>query len=317
MNNKRLIILALAAVLSGCSGSGRQSYQGYVEGENTYLACPYSGRLVEVLAERGQLVKKNQLLFKLDSDPQTLLLAEAAAALEQSKKVYDDLKKPKRKPELEAIEAQIEQTVAQISLAELRVKRNQTLFDKHVMDKDTLDAALERFHELNALKAQYEANLSLAKLGAREDQLKAQLSQIAQYTFKMNQAKWELNQKSFYAPDDGVIFDTYYNEGEFVDAQRPVAALLTPENIRIEFFVPSDGLAALHLDKKITFDCDGCSTNNEAVIRYISPEAEYVPPLVYSRENRDKLVFRIKAVIKNASAFKPGQPVVVTVTPDE
>ncbi len=199
-----------------------------------------------------------------------------------------------------------------MTLAELRVKRN-----KHVLDKDTLDASLERYHELTYLKQQFEANLALAKQGARVEQIKAQKSQIAVLSSKVNLSRWQLSQKSFYAIADGMIFDTYYKKGEFVDAARPVAALLTPDNIRIEFFVPAEELAYLHVKKKITFDCDGCSKNNQAEINYISPEAEYVPPLVYSRENRDKLVFRIKATIKDAARFKPGQPVVVTVSRHE
>ena len=317
MKTRIFIALGFTAFLSGCGGPGKQSYQGYVEGENIYLASPYSGDLVELLVERGQQVKKNQLLFKLDPFPQSLVIKEAAASLQQAIQVYDDLKKPKRPPEIAAIEAQIGQATSQVALALLRVKRNQTLYDKHVMDKDTLDAALERYHELTYLKAQYEANLDLAKLGAREDQLKAQKSQILFFTSKMHQSQWELDQKTIYAPASGVIFDTYYKQGEFVESQHPVASLLSPENMRIEFFVPDVGLAALHLNKKITFDCEGCSKHNEATIRYISPEAEYVPPLVYSRENRDKLVFRVKATITNALAFKPGQPVVVTVINDE
>ena len=311
------LTVALTLILIGCGNSDHQSYQGYVAGENIYLASPYSGFLVEVLAGRGQPVRKGQLLYKLDADPQQLLLTEASAGLQQAKQIYNDLKKPKRPEELAAIQAQIEQASAQVKLADLRVKRNQTLYQKHVLDKDTFDASLEHYQESIYLKAQYEANLALAKLGSREDQIKAQQSQIAVLTSKMKQAKWELAQKSIYAPADGVIFDTYFRKGEFVAAQKPIAAVLAPENIRIEFFVPDVGLAALHVGKKITFSCDGCSKNNPAVIHYVSPEAEYVPPLVYSLDNRDKLVFRIKANISNPMNFKPGQPVVVTVSKNE
>ena len=98
MNHKILFILVFSAVLCGCSGSAHKNYQGYVEGENIYLASPYSGHLVELLVESGQSIKKNQLLFKLDPEPQKFVIAEASAALEQAKQVYDDLKKPKRDP---------------------------------------------------------------------------------------------------------------------------------------------------------------------------------------------------------------------------
>lgn len=163
----------------------------------------------------------------------------------------------------------------------------------------------------NELAAQYEANLKLAQLGSRIYQIKAQQSMVNSLSAKLNNAKWELSQKTIYAPADGVIFDTYYRKGEFIAAQQSVVSLLTPENIRIEFFVPLKYLSKIKVGQKITFDCEGCKKKNPAVIQYVSPEAEYLPPLVYSRENSSKLVFRIKASIMHPTQFKPGQPVVV------
>ena len=310
---RSLSIITLIAVLSSCDNSDH-TYQGYVEGENIYLASPYSGALIQALVQRGQPVKKGDLLFTLDPNPQALQIKQATAALVQAKQVYDDLKKPRRLPEIAALVAQVSQAEAQKKLAALRVKRNQTLFVKHVLDKDSLDASLERYQELFYVKAQFQANLDLAKLGSRTSQIRAQKAKIAFLFSKQKEAEWVIAQKSFYAPADGVIFDTYFRLGEFVDANRPVAALLTPENIRIEFFVPADVLPRLSVGQNIAFDCDGCSKNSAAKIQYISPEAEYLPPLVYSRQNMDKLVFRIKASILAPELFKPGQPVVVTVS---
>lgn len=312
-----LIGLAFMLALNGCNNSNNNHYQGYVEGENIYLASPYSGHLLEVFVERGQVVKKGELLFKLAPNPQQLVVTESASAVKQSEQIYNDLKMPKRPAELAAIEAQIGQASAQLALAGFRVKRNQALYDKHVLDKDSLDAAVERYNELKNLKAQFEANLALAKQGGREDQIKAQLSQTSVFNARLNKAKWELEQKSIYAPTVGVIFDIYFKQGEFVDARKPIAALLAPENIQIEFFVPDVAFSALHVGKQIVFECAGCAKSNQAVIQYISPEAEYVPPLVYSRENRDKLVFRVKATLAHPAQFKPGQPVVVMVPADE
>lgn len=127
------------------------------------------------------------------------------------------------------------------------------------------------------LKLQYEANLALARLGSREDQIKAQQKQVDSLQAKLDEAQWELAQKSIFAPATGVIFDTYYHSGEFVGPQQSVLSLLTPEHIRIEFFVPLSYLGQLKVGQKISFDCDGCQKNNGAVIRYISPDAEYIP----------------------------------------
>lgn len=309
---RTLFILTLLAGLTAC-GNSEQTYQGYVEAENIYLSSPYSGLLTEAFVQRGQSVKKGDLLFKLDNNPQIMEIKQADAALVQAKQLYDDLRKPRRPPEIAAIVAQISQAETQIRLAGLRVKRNQTLYSKHVLAKDTLDASLERYQELTYVKAQFEANLNLAKLGSRSNQLNAQKAQIILLYAKKNEAEWEIQQKSFYAPADGVVFDTYFRVGEFVGTQRPVAALLTPENTRIEFFVPAAALPNLTVGLRIAFDCEGCSKSNPADIEYISPEAEYLPPLVYSRQNMDKLVFRVKASIPKPNFFKPGQPVVVTV----
>lgn len=310
-------LLITTACLISCGSSKKHLYQGYVEGENIYLASPYSGNLLEALVQRGQRVKKGDLLFKLDPYPQILDIQEATAALKKGKQQEINLKMPRRSQEINAIKAQIGQVEEQMALAAIRVKRNQNLYAKHFVDKDTLDASQERYTELTYLKAQFEANLALAKEGSRFHEIKAQQEQVEGLKAKLKQSEWELLQKTFYAPADGVIFDTYFRPGEFVDSGRPVAALLTPNNIRIEFFVPADGLAALQVGQKIVFECDGCAKNNQASIVYISPEAEYIPPLVYSRENSDKLVFRVKAAIEHSKNFKPGQPIIAVVTHHE
>ncbi len=314
MNIKTVILLTIIAVITGCGNQDQHHYQGYVESRNIYLSAPYSGALLKACVHAGQHVNKGELLFQLDPNPQSLEVKQTAAELKQAEQVYVDLKQPKRPAEIAAIEAQVGQASSQVALAAMRVKRNQTLYDKRVVAKDTLDASAQQYQEMLYLKAQFEANLALANEGSRPDQIKAQEANIALITSKMNQARWQLAQKRLYAPADGVIFETYFREGELVGVQQPLAALLTPDNIRIDFFVPVEALANMRVGQQIMFDCDGCTKNNQAAIYYISPEAEYVPPLVYSRDNRDKLVFRIKANIHDSVKFKPGQPVVVTVS---
>ena len=120
-----------------------------------------------------------------------------------------------------------------------------------------------------------------------------------------------MDQKSLYAPDKGIIFDVYYEEGEFVGAQKPLISLLTPNNVHVEFFVPVDNLALIKLGQKITISCFGCPHSTEASISFISPEAQFMPPLVYTRENSDKLVFRIQALFTKPNEYKVGQPVTV------
>jgi HlyD family secretion protein len=312
MRIKIAILIVLIALVSSCHRNQHLTVQGYVEGENIYLSSPYSGILKNIKVQRGQHVERNQELFQLDPNPQAYTIAQTQSELAQAKSTLADLIKPRRNPEIAAIEAQIEQAKSQIALAKVRVDRFDKLYKRQATDKDTLDAAIANLQQQQDLKAQYEANLALAKLGSRDDQIKAQQAIVDSLTAKLAQAKWELAQKTLAAPASGVIFDTYYRQGEFVPNQQAVLSLLTPENTRIEFFIPLNALAKIHLGQEVVFNCEGCNKDNIAVINYISPDAEYIPPLVYSRENAAKLVFRIKAHIKNSNLFKPGQPVMVT-----
>ncbi|STX27847.1 hemolysin D [Legionella beliardensis] len=304
-----LILLILASL--SCRHEEKVAFQGYVEGENIYLASPYSGLLVKLAVQRGQLVKKGQFLFELDPNPQALFIKQYQADIKQAEHTLRDLQNPRRTEEIAAIESQIEQVNAQLKLAELRVKRYRELYEKRVVSKDVYDSVIARYDELVNRREQYKSNLNLSKQGSRNEQISAQQAQVEALQAKLKEATWQLEQKKIVAPAAGIIFDTYYRQGEFVGSQQAVLSLLTPENVHIEFFIPVEKLAIIKVGQRIRFTCTGCAQTGQAIINYISPEAEYLPPLVYSRENDDKLVFRIKATLLTFNQYKPGQPVTV------
>ncbi len=309
----KLLAILLLIFLSACGGSQENQYQGYIEGENTYLASPYSGTLMQLGVQRGERVTKGQFLFQLDENPQIMLLKKGGQDIAQAKHMLNDLNEPLRPQEIAAIKAQIAQVEANISLAELRVKRYQHLYEKNASAKDTLDEAIENLTKQQKLKDQYVANLQLGEHGSRDEQIRAQEKKIESLTSEFEVAKWELAQKRMKAPNAGIIFDTYFTIGAFVGAGQAVLSLLSYDHVYAIFFVPKEDLARIKIGQEIMLSCDGCNKTEAAIVRYISPEAEYAPPLVYSRENHEKIVFRIKASVKDYQYFKPGLPVTVTV----
>jgi HlyD family secretion protein len=304
-------ILIIALSLNACVWQRHPHFSGYVEGEPVYIASPFEGVLQMLTVQRGQSVKKGVLLFRLDPNPQLMQLTESKAKLDEAKAILLDLQSPRRPAEIEAIKAQIAQTEAAIQLAQVRVSRFKDLYKSHAFDKDSLDVEESHLQQQKDLKRQYESNLALAESGARFDQIKAQESEVQARSAQLANAQWQFNQKTMIAPGDGVIFDTYYHVGELVHASQPVLSILRPENVYIQFFVPAQRLPQLKLRQEIHFECAGCGPNNVALIQYISPVAEFLPPLVYSRENDANIVFRVKAAIKQGGLFKPGQPVTV------
>jgi HlyD family secretion protein len=309
---KYSVVLLLLITLTACDRDSNHTFQGYVESDNLLLASPFAGNLIKLPVVRGEFVNKADLLFQLDPNPQQIETNQANFLLKEGKYNLKDSESPRRKPEVKAAEAVVGQVNARLRLAELRKKRYHELYTKRAGDLDRSDQARERVIELQESKKQSEAELELAKLGARKNKIEEKKARVDLLIEKTKLSKWELAQKTGYAPNSGIVFDTYYHEGEWVPAGSPVISFLVPEYINIEFFVPAAILSKLRTTQTVYFTCEGCAAKNEAVINYISPEAEYVPPLVYSRSNYDKLVFRIKASPEKPGLFKPGQPVTIT-----
>lgn len=112
------------------------------------------------------------------------------------------------------------------------------------------------------------------------------------------------------APQGGIVQDTFYATGEFVERGRPIVSILPRKNIKIRFFVSQKEVPLLSLGQSITVSCDGCTKLIGAHISYIAQHAEYTPPVIYSRPSRSKMVFLIEArPEKYTSLLRPGLPV--------
>jgi HlyD family secretion protein len=97
-----------------------------------------------------------------------------------------------------------------------------------------------------------------------------------------------------------------------VGAGQPVVSLLPPENLKARFFVPEPRLGAVKIGQPVELRCDGCGAPIAVRVDYVAPRAEYTPPVIYSRENRGKLVFLVEArPAQPHAALRPGLPVEV------
>jgi HlyD family secretion protein len=114
------------------------------------------------------------------------------------------------------------------------------------------------------------------------------------------------------SPASGSIQEVYFRPGETVPPGRPVIALLPPSNLKVRFFVPEPELAAIKIDETVTVACDSCEKGLTAKVSFIARSAEYTPPVIYSMEERAKLVFLVEARPEHPDKFRVGQPVSVT-----
>jgi len=134
---------------------------------------------------------------------------------------------------------------------------------------------------------------------------------------RLAQADWNLSQKKQGAAQAGLVFDTLFREGEWVAAGKPVIILLPPQNIKVRAFVPEGRVGSIRQGDAVRVFVDGVPTPFTGKVSYISPRAEYTPPVIYSKESRDKLVFMIESVFDPGVSVNlhPGQPVDVEFAP--
>ncbi|MDO8535214.1 MAG: efflux RND transporter periplasmic adaptor subunit [Xanthobacteraceae bacterium] len=132
---------------------------------------------------------------------------------------------------------------------------------------------------------------------------------------RLNSAQTRLTRRRVFSPAAGVVQQVYYRPGETVIAGRPVVALLPPGNIKVRFFVPEAMLPKIALGDVIKLHCDGCAGDLGARISFIARSAEFTPPVIYSLEERSKLVFLVEARPERPDALRVGQPVSVVLAP--
>lgn len=269
----KLLFLALIIVsLSACKKEER-SFSGYIDTDLVYLSSDFGGRLVDLAVLKGQHVKANQLLFKLEQTSE-LYHVEVSELTKQ------------------ALVAQRQQILSQLHYNEINDRRITEMRKQNAASQSDLDAA------------QRDLMVSQQQLVAIDAKIKSNRVDIAD-------KKWQVIRKENVAPEQGIIFDTYYAKGEFVQTGYPVLSLVTQNNIKAIFFVSEEQLAHVRLNEKVIIKTDQNENFATGHISYISNIAEYTPPVIYSREERHRLVFRIEAKVDAPDLEKIhlGQPV--------
>jgi len=311
MKHRNLAALAgLAALaLAGCSNSGSPTFQGYVEGTYVYIAPDAGGRLIVRPAIAGARVAAGDALFSLDDADQKAAVAGAEARLAQAKAELANLQTGERPEEVSVLAANLSSARATSQNAEDDYRRKLQLRQNGTIAQATVDTAQTAMTTAAAQVDAAERQLEVARLPARSDQIDAAERNVNALAADLDQAKTALIRRALAAPAPGYVEETYYEPGELVAAGQPVVSLLPDANRKVRFFVPERTLAKVNIGSSVAVSCDGCPAGMTAKVEFVSSAAEFAPPIIYSKDSRDKLVFRVDASPQGrADALKVGQP---------
>jgi HlyD family secretion protein len=227
-----------------------------------------------------------------------------------------DLATGRRKPEVDVTIAQEAQAKADRTLAVRTLQQQKALFEKGFASEEAFNTARANYERDIAKVNEMEAQIRAARQTVgREQTIAAAKAEAEAARAVLAQSDWRLQQRvvKYEAPAGAkaLVHDTFYSEAEWVAAGSPVVSLLPPGNVKLRFFVPETIVGALKLGQEVRASCDGCGAPIPAKISYVSRQAEFTPPVIFSREQRSKLVFLIEArpaAAADAAKLKPGQP---------
>lgn len=306
------LALVAACALAGCGEAPPAGWPGYVEAEYVRVAAPLGGSLAKLAVARGDAVAVGAPLFALESEQERAARAEAQARFLRAQAVLANLEKSRRPPEIAAARAQLAQAQAVLGEAENELARGRKLIAEGFVSPQKLDELVSARDAARARVAEAEAQLALANMPARSDEIAAARAEAKAAQDVVAQAQWRLDQRTQTAPAAGRVVDTLFRPGEWVPPGTPVVSLLPPENVKVRFYVPEPALSGVRVGQAVRVRCDGCPAALDARVTFVAPQAEFTPPVIYSRENRAKLVFLVEA--KPAApdpGLHPGLPVEV------
>lgn len=286
---RSICALTASAVLSSCAPTPQDAtLQGYGEAKLTYVAAEDGGRISSALIREGARVRAGEVLFELDPDRQAFAAAAARAQADAALA---------RTQNAGALAQAVRRAEADADIAARTLARTRALAAEGIVSPARLDADRARAQAADAALAQARAERAAAQRDTRGAAASAAL------------AAHRVADARVRAPSDGVIQTIYRRPGEVVAPGAPLASMITPDGLRVRFFAPQALLMRLAPGAPVRFACDGCKPGLTGRVTYVASEPQFTPPIIYSREQREKLVFLIEATPDDPEAIRPGLPV--------
>jgi HlyD family secretion protein len=298
------VVLVVAGLvwffISQHNRKGGTVFTGYVVSDNLYMSSPVSGTLTVVAVKRGDRVAAGQLLFRVDP---TVRAAQAVQARAQ----------------IAGSQAGVAQQEGALAQAKANVAAAQADADRGEAEARRLAGAQREKPgsvaqlQLDQAQAGYKSALdkrdaARAQLRSASAAIDASRAQVRQAEAGLTSAQRQLSDLAPVAPSAGRIDDIMFKPGESVAANAAVISIVPDGEVKVRFYVPEAQVNAFKPGRRVAIACDGCAAGMTATVDFVASRPEYTPPVIYSLDARQKLVFLVEALPSDPRALVPGQP---------
>lgn len=289
---------------------------GYVEGEFVLVAPVAVSQVRRIAVTRGQRIEAGGLLAEMETRDTEIAIAEAEAGLAQANAHLADLSEGKRAEEIEVIEANLASARVQARDATRTMERVANLATRGAATASQKDDAVTAQQVALARVEEVEAELAVARLPARPQAISQAEAAVRAAEAALSRAKWNHEQRTLTLAEPVTVFDVIRSEGEIAGPSAPILSVLGDEAVKVRLYVPETSVSQIAVGDFLDVSCDGCADDLTARITYIADGPEFTPPVIYSLENRQKLVYLVEARPASGQNLKPGQIVEVAL-PDQ
>ncbi len=281
----------LVAMATACSKPAAETLAGYGEAQYVYLGPMDGGRVATLLVREGDMVAEGAVLANLDTARVTAS-AEGAGSTEAA-----------QARSVRALDDAVRSAQANAELARATLARSRALFERGFVARARLDIdnASSRAADAAVAQARSERDAGVRRTSAASADTRL--------------ARTRVSDAAIRAPTSGRVERIFHRPGEIVGAGEPVLALLPPQNMKVRFFAPERVLSRLRPGARVAIACDGCVANLQGRVSFVATEPQFTPPVIYSLDERDKLVFLVEAIPDTPDVIRPGLPVDVRLLP--
>lgn len=303
-----------AAIIPGHAATPPQ-FLGYVEADYVYAAAPSPGTIESIAVDEGAVVQAGDVLFVLAHAQQAAVVAGAEARVAAAEATVENLKTGGRSAEIQVARANLDQAEAQLALATAALARTRELFEKGLTPQAKLDQDQASADSAAARVAQLQAQLEVTELPARDAQLANAEAMLVAAKAEAERARSDLEDRTIVASVSGRVETLFFQAGETAAAGVPVVSIIPADALEVKFYVGETERVNLKLGETLTVSCDGCETTITATLSQLASEPQFTPPVIYSRDERNRMVFMAEASLADGSGLLPGQPVTVARAP--